>query len=405
MADYKAFNRLRYVDIPMDSIRRAQIVDLGGMTMGQWYAQQADKPAYMINASLWDEQGPIGTIIRGGKTVRDQGNGFGFGIVSNGDCGFGAPWAVPWVDYITGYPALIVGGKPTDYTVDNYVQNVVTKRAAIAAAGRHLYLITGEKYNLNQFRAELASFGAHHAINLDGGGSARLMIDGMAINEPSDDRACKTCIAVWVKEQSTPTAPTAPAQGATAKGKLIGLDAGHGLYTAGKRCPKSLDPQETREWTLSSRIAGYVADKLHAAGVNTMRLDDPTGNRDVPLKERTDAANKAKCDLVVSIHHDSGINGGTGGGVTVFVHPKGSKTSFRLRDAIYENMIERTGLRGNRATPKRTEDHHMTRETKMPAALIECGFMDSKTDVPIILTDKFAQEAAEGIVRGILQTL
>ena len=42
----------------------------------------------------------------------------------------------------------------------------------------------------------------------------------------------------------------------------IALDAGHGLYTAGKRCLKSIDPNETREWSLNSRIAEKVTEKL-----------------------------------------------------------------------------------------------------------------------------------------------
>ena len=37
----------------------------------------------------------------------------------------------------------------------------------------------------------------------------------------------------------------------------------------------------------------------------------------------------------------------------------------------------------------------------MPAVLLELGFMDSATDVPIILTEKFADQCAEAIV-GVL---
>ena len=37
----------------------------------------------------------------------------------------------------------------------------------------------------------------------------------------------------------------------------IAIDAGHGLYTEGKRCLKSLDPNETREWQLNERVAIY----------------------------------------------------------------------------------------------------------------------------------------------------
>ena len=41
---------------------------------------------------------------------------------------------------------------------------------------------------------------------------------------------------------------------------LICIDAGHCLSTPGKRCLKSIDPNETREWVLNSR----VVDKLEA---------------------------------------------------------------------------------------------------------------------------------------------
>jgi N-acetylmuramoyl-L-alanine amidase len=41
---------------------------------------------------------------------------------------------------------------------------------------------------------------------------------------------------------------------------------------------------------------------------------------------------------------------------------------------------------------------HEVRETKMPAVLLELGFMDSATDVPVILTDKYADQCAAAIV-------
>ena len=38
----------------------------------------------------------------------------------------------------------------------------------------------------------------------------------------------------------------------------IAITAGHYRYTAGKRCKKSIDPNETREWVLNARIAEKV---------------------------------------------------------------------------------------------------------------------------------------------------
>ena len=42
----------------------------------------------------------------------------------------------------------------------------------------------------------------------------------------------------------------------------IALSAGHYKYTAGKRCMKSLDPNETREWILNDRIADRVLSRI-----------------------------------------------------------------------------------------------------------------------------------------------
>lgn len=171
----------------------------------------------MINASLWDENGEaIGTIWENGEMVRDEGNGFGFGIDQNGGWGFAAPWSgIQWRDYITGYPALIESAKARPDTVDNYVQNTKTKRSVVATAGDRLYFITADDMNIAQLRSALLSFGAYHAINLDGGGSSRLMVNGTAINHPTDNRRCPNAIAVWLKSEAPvpdpePETPSAP---------------------------------------------------------------------------------------------------------------------------------------------------------------------------------------------------
>ena len=182
----------------------------------------------------------------------------------------------------------------------------------------------------------------------------------------------------------------------------IAIDAGHGLYTQGKRCLKSLDPNETREWQLNERVARYVVEHLQKAGHEVKRLDDVTGQTDVTLKTRTNTANSWDADFCVSIHHNAGINGGSGGGVVSIVYPNVGATTKRLQAEIYNHVIDRTGLRGNRSQPLSEMNLHMCRETKMPAVLVGNGFMDSSTDVPIILTDDFARKCALGIAEGIV---
>lgn len=179
----------------------------------------------------------------------------------------------------------------------------------------------------------------------------------------------------------------------------IALNAGHGLYTAGKRCLKSIDPNETREWSLNNRICKKIEEKLYRyTGYELIRLDDISGKSDISLKARTDKANKFKADFYLSIHHNAGINGGDGGGVIAIVYPKVDNTTLEWQNELYNAVIKQTGLKGNRSQPLAKQDLHELRESNMPAVLLECGFMDSRIDTPIILSEKFADGIAEACV-------
>ena len=184
----------------------------------------------------------------------------------------------------------------------------------------------------------------------------------------------------------------------------LALGAGHGFNTAGKRCLKSLDPNETHEWWLNDRIADKVEALLAAYdGVSVLRLDDSDdGADDIALESRVNRANEWGADFYLSIHHNAGIKGGSGGGIVAYCNPKCSAASIEWRDELYDALIRHTGLKGNRATPKAKADHYVTRKTKAPATLLELGFMDSRTDVPQILSEEYAAGCAAAIVEVIV---
>lgn len=182
----------------------------------------------------------------------------------------------------------------------------------------------------------------------------------------------------------------------------IALTAGHYIGTSGKRCIKSLDKNETREWVLNNRICEKIESKLSAyEGYSLIRTDDRTGQTDISLKSRVDKANEFGADIYISIHHNAGINGGSGGGIMAYVSLKPSKIALEWQKDLYDRMVARTALKGNRANPCASANLYECRETKMPSVLLECGFMDSKTDVPIILTDAFADKVATAVVEVI----
>jgi N-acetylmuramoyl-L-alanine amidase len=182
----------------------------------------------------------------------------------------------------------------------------------------------------------------------------------------------------------------------------IAVGAGHVLGTAGRRIPAAMDEKQTREWQLNDRVARYVIEAAQQyEGVEVLRVDDPAGIDPISVEERCKVANKWGADFCLSIHHNA-FQGKPwdGGGVTAYSCP-GSNRGKQYRDAIYNAVIAAGGLRGNRANPTQTKAFIALKQTKAPAVLMEYGFMDSKVDAPIILTEEYAKAVAYATMEAI----
>lgn len=186
--------------------------------------------------------------------------------------------------------------------------------------------------------------------------------------------------------------------------KIIAIDAGHGYNTGGRRCSKKLDPAEHREWWLNDRIADLVETELvRDYDCKAVRTDDTTGAKDISLSNRVKTANIANANIFVSIHHNAGANGTTAGGTVVYSYKNDSDKSRAVR--VYNYVIAQTNLKGDRSTPTAVGNFYVINKTKMPALLLENGFMDSKVDVPIIISQAHAEKTAKGIVNFLVAEL
>lgn len=179
---------------------------------------------------------------------------------------------------------------------------------------------------------------------------------------------------------------------------IVCIDCGHSLTTKGKQC---LDG--TKEWVLNSRIGEYVEEMLTERGITVVRSDDRTGKKDIPLSTRVKRANEVS-DYFISIHHNAGIRGGHGGGIVVFWYSS-KPDREKQASALYKRAIDNTYLKGNRSNPVVKKAFYVLRKTKCPALLIECGFMDSVRDLPIIKTEEFALGIATAITEFVLNDI
>ena len=175
----------------------------------------------------------------------------------------------------------------------------------------------------------------------------------------------------------------------------IGLDAGH--YVGDGRVPSEYaDQLGTRdEYTLNLRTYNVVAAYLSAAGYDVFDI----GRQDSSVTSRAKRAGANGCDAVISLHH----NAGEGRGITLFRHTNGvmGAESKRLQESLY-NYFKNVNA-GNRSSPVTTKELGVINcsNTKCPAILIECAFMDNQIDVNMINSPSYNNLLAGAIVSGL----
>lgn len=179
----------------------------------------------------------------------------------------------------------------------------------------------------------------------------------------------------------------------------IAIDSGHGLNTAGKEVPAYMGLGKIKEWTLNDKITRALMNLLKDYNVEILRLDDPTGKTDIPVKDRTKKANEWGADILISNHHNAGIGGKTGGGLVVIRKAGSALFTREMQKLLYDCILAETGLKGNRYEPLAEYKNLILLNTaKMPTVLIEHGFMDSPSDMKVVMQDDFAEKSARGIV-------
>lgn len=171
--------------------------------------------------------------------------------------------------------------------------------------------------------------------------------------------------------------------------KTIVVDPGHGGSDPGAGAA------DVQEKNINLDIGLKLKELLEQAGARVLmtREDDIFVN----LYTRAGIANEVKADLFISIHNNWAENNAARGTETLY-YPDTEKKALAL--AIQKSIVKSIGLadRGIVERPGLV----VTRETRMPSALVEVGFISNSDDRSLLLTDEFRQKAAEGIANGII---
>lgn len=178
----------------------------------------------------------------------------------------------------------------------------------------------------------------------------------------------------------------------------IAVDPGHGVNTPGKRTAKAVPKygRVIKEYEFNKPTAQCLKAALERHGhtvVYTGADSDPS------LSSRCKKANDAKADLFISIHY----NAGGGHGVETFVIGRGGNAE-KLAKKVQPNLVK---VRNQANRGVKVANFQVLRDTKMPAILCECGFMDDPRGIEQswMLDKAFQKDVAEAICKGVQEHL
>lgn len=194
-------------------------------------------------------------------------------------------------------------------------------------------------------------------------------------------------------QKENPLATALPAQRAA---PIVVLDAGHGGTDRGARARNPFC-EEKRLCLQLTRLVRKHLDQLGYRVVMTRPTD-----AFIPLPRRVEIAHQAHSDLFVSIHFNAARDP-TARGIEIFFHDSKegtsrSRSSKRLAELILARLVRRTKA-FSRGVKK--GNFYVIRETKVPAILIEGGFITNPQERALLKTFAYQEKLARGIADGI----
>jgi N-acetylmuramoyl-L-alanine amidase len=192
-----------------------------------------------------------------------------------------------------------------------------------------------------------------------------------------------------VLKEAKPTPPPAPVPQPDTTPFTIVLDPGHGGRDSG-----AVGTAGNAEKSLVLSIAKTTAAILEQ-NKNFKVVMTRTGDTYPTLQDRVVLANNLKADVFLSFHANSGP--ATAHGTETYYNTSQSK---EFANILHKHLIEATGFY-NRGV--RTANYYVIKNTKMPSALIEVGFLTNAAENKKMLDPNFQKRVGEAMAAAIVE--
>ncbi|MFA5577791.1 MAG: N-acetylmuramoyl-L-alanine amidase [Tissierellaceae bacterium] len=178
--------------------------------------------------------------------------------------------------------------------------------------------------------------------------------------------------------------------------RIIVIDAGHGGKDPGAT---SVAKRYEKDFNLA--MALKLNKKLEELGYNTVMTRDT--DVFVDLYERARIANDSNADLFVSIHGNS-HSSNSHAGIQVLYCPAFNSDFKEVDQHPFAKSMMTALLEGTGAIDKgiiQRPNLVVLRETKMPAVLVEAGFLSNSAEEKLLFTESYQNKIIDSIVKGI----
>lgn len=352
-------------------------------TLESIYSRLERKPYALFNAGLFNMSNgqPVTGLIVNKQMIREKG---GAGSVIYGNPAriesLGEKWMgyYNWTDWaLESGPLLLPNFNPG--RLDNGLVNGSHPRIAVGYGTELVVLATDPRpfgITCRQLADEMKRLGCTHAINLDGGGSVGLLINGKRVTGAS--RSVDTALALYLEVETTGEKP------------LLIIDPGHG----GKD-PGGGTNTHWKEKDLVLQISLYQRDRFKQLGIPVVltREDDRT----IDSKERTAIVRNSGAVFCLSNHANAG--GGRGWEIIHSIYDDGKLARAIEKEFAPLGIPKRRIFTRTLPQNAKKDYYFMHRETGAVATnIIEYGFADNELDTKYLLGHW--QDMAEAVVKA-----
>lgn len=172
-------------------------------TLEQFYAQCEVKPTLLCNGGFFSmSDGATCFNYKDNDEVISSTDIAleGFGITADNKLQLGFANNPTFNDFVSGYPILIKDGKPYSSSLGSEI-NYKARRTVLGYNDDYVFLVAVEKpgFTFVELQNYLLGLGVTQAINLDGGGSTRILKNGELVTKEKYSRPVDNVIAFYLK--------------------------------------------------------------------------------------------------------------------------------------------------------------------------------------------------------------